>query len=34
VRSSRSDLIAQAEQALLKGEKWTPVPKTIEECAQ
>ena len=27
------DLIAQAEQALLRREKWTPVPKTIEECA-
>jgi ribose 5-phosphate isomerase B len=27
------DLIAQAESALLKREKWTPVPKTIEECA-
>ena len=26
------DLIAQAEQALLKREKWTPVPKTIKEC--
>lgn len=28
----RLHLIAQAKQSLLKREKWTPAPETIEEC--
>lgn len=28
------DLIEQAEQALLKHAKWTPAPKTIEQCVR